>query len=220
MAKKLRNGLVEPKSIEDIDLIPYMQTTYSGYMVEIRERFESLDYIFQMPIRNSGRLSYQFIDVEFLALQIRMIMELMSYAAFTFEQSLTEPTKVKNRNKYQPKEVFKLMTENHSWYDSIDPETTIEQIKTGTVRKVETRFSSAQSIVDLYGKIGNLLHAQQRPRTDGAGRLDLDELLKIVRQLKATVTKHLICRSGKECWFVDITKPSGGLGVTMMNVQC
>ena len=84
---------------------------------------------------------------------------------------------------------------------------------------VKTRFSSTQSIVDLYGKIGNLLHGQQRPRTDGAGRLNHDELLKIVRQLRATVTKHLMWRGDKECWFVDITKPSEGLGVTLMNVE-
>ena len=216
MAKKLKEGLIEPSTVDREELNDYMQTTYSGYMTEINHRFQSLNHAKLMHSKNGGGIwGYKSVDAEFFAIQIRMIMELIGYSVSSFEQAFRkkEVTK-KQRNLYDPSEVLKNLRTSHSWPKTIHPEYKLPDISGEKIQLYSVKYSDPNVLFTDYGKLGNILHAQQRPRTTGQEKLQLDDLFDIAENLRTLIQKHIIQKNGVG-WCVDTTQQSENLHISM-----
>ena len=218
MAKKLREGLIEPHDLGEEDLRSYMQTTYCGYMTEIRERIISFRHAQQVHAFNGGGLfGRKNVDTEFFGIQVRMIMELLAYAVSTFEQaSLGKPVTQKKRNIYQPTEILKSIKTQNLWIKSIDPNCNIFEAPNTEieVRFITTRYTTPANLTTDYGKLGNILHAEQRPRIDQNKKVQMSDIFMMFDRLELSVTKHII-GSKTESWLIDTTQPGEDLGVSM-----
>jgi len=216
MAKELKDGLVEPSTVDRKKLNEYMQTTYSGYMTEINHRFRSFDHAKLMHSANGGGIwGYKNVDVEFFAIQIRMIMELIGYSVSSFEQAFREKEVTrKQRNLYDPSEVLKKLRTSYSWPKTIHPKHKLPNINGEKIQLYKVKYSDPNVLFTDYGRLGNILHAQQRPRTTGQERLQLHDLFDIADNLRGLIQKHIIQKNG-EGWCVDTTQQSEGLNISM-----
>ena len=200
MANQLRKGLIEPTDIPSKELPGYMGDTYRGYMVSVRERLSVFE------ANRNRRFGYAELDREFFALQLRMIFELTAFAVITFQQR-NEPIKKNNRKKNHALDVMKLVS-NYDWIQPIDPKYVFENGHSECIfPNIKSLFSEEENFRVVHGKLGALLHEQQRPRNDNSNKLTLDEIFNYEKQLKILLGQHLLISSEGEGWYVNINYP-------------
>jgi len=196
MAKKLRANLIDPHNIDPADLPHYMADTYRGYMVSIKQRMRL--------ITNIVNLDFGFVEFnrEVLALQIRMIFELMSFAVLAFHQQ-ESPIARSKRTKNDALDVIGLAGQ-YSWFESVCSSFEYPSIpQVVDIPFIKTQLSDPAEFKSLHGKLGALLHEQQRPRPTDHGRLSIDDLLSIRNEAYKTLSKHIIRDQYNQGWFID-----------------
>ena len=219
MGKKLRDGLTEPSKIPKDELPDYMADTYRGYVLSIKERIE----IFEL--NKDKRFGFRELDEEFYALQVRLIMELIAFMISTFHQSSTKPTAKKNRSENSPESILntiKAINGNFSWPNPVEPEFVFPKEKLNTkeeilIPNIKFPLCDYQIFKSTHGKLGAILHEQQRPRMVKR-TVTLDEIHKNLRQLKLLVFKHIITDENGNGWYIDATMSDQPRGIGIIKI--
>ena len=212
MAKVLRRGLVEPSTVSKRDLPDYMGDTYRGYMTAIKQRMA--------VVRDNEDIDFGFVEInkEFFALQLRMIFELVAFAVITFHQREI-PLAKSRRTINGALDALKLIP-NYSWIISIDHDFDIENAGASIdfpTRK--TDFTDKDFFKKVHGRLGDLLHEQQRPRPTNEHKYSIQKLLEFRDSLSSTLTKHMIIDSSGAGWYVNLNCPKQPNGVMIMKLR-
>lgn len=200
MAKKLRESLLEPSAIPKSELSDYMGDTYRGYMVAVRERLNVFE------ANRSRRFGYAELDKEFFALQLRMMFELVAFAVITFQQQ-NEPIAKSKRKINGALDAMKLV-QNYNWLNPVDPS---YKFNLGDSEycfpNIKSLLSEESNFRKIHGRLGDLLHEQQRPRFDNEHRLELEELFRFEHQLRILIGQHNLTDQIGNTWYVNINFP-------------
>ena len=131
------------------------------------------------------------LDREFFALQVRMLFELTAFAVITFQQR-EKPLAKSRRTQNHALEVLKLVTE-YNWIQPIDPNYEFEVGKAEYILpNIKTFFSNPESFKITHGKLGALLHEQQRPRKNNDGKLTLEEIFDYEKHFRLLLGQHML----------------------------
>jgi len=210
--KKLREGLTEPSEVPAKDLSHYMAATYRGYMVSLKQRMDFIQHFEKIE------LGYKELNREFLALQLRMVFELLAFAVITLSQRESSIGK-RNRSKNDALKVLKIC-KNHSWISSVDPKFKMQEYSGScTVPLIKTKFTDGSYFAQVHGRIGDLLHEQQRPRPTDDHRYSIKDLLQITNDLRVTLLKHFIVDENGTGWYVDLQDSSQPNNVLMLVIN-
>ncbi|MEQ8714509.1 MAG: hypothetical protein RIC80_15930 [Cyclobacteriaceae bacterium] len=201
MPKKLRPGLIEPSDIPKEHLNHYLGDTYRGYMTSLKQRIELTYRSFNVDLGASE------FNIEFIALQTRMMLELLAFALSTFHQNLTEPIGKSKRTVTDPLVILGKLKTDHPWFNSLA--TDIDLSKSGfaniqLVQRLKNPLDSIEYYKKTHGKLGKLLHEQQRPRPTNDGMLTLKDLRIILRHIFMLTRRHLITDEYGSGWMVDL----------------
>ena len=211
MTKKLRPGLVEPSDIPIADLPSYMGDTYRGYMLAVRERLQ----VFEK--NRVKRFGYAELDREFFALQLRMLFELTAFAVITFQQR-ERPIAKSRRTQNHALEVLKLVSE-YNWIQPVDPNYKFELENTEyVIPNIKTFFSDSENFKDTHGKLGALLHEQQRPRKNNKGKLTLEKIFYYEKQFRLLLGQHILTSSSGEGWYINMDYPGQPNGLLIVKI--
>lgn len=205
MARKLRDGLLEPHSIPPSDLPAYMTDTYRGYMVAVKDRLGAL------PNPQIRRYGFTELDVEFHALQARMTMELIAFAIITFQQQ-KQPIARGRRSETHALRVLRMI-DGDVWPVAVKSEFVLQPSSSQSIPHAACRLDSFDSFKETYGRLGDVLHERQRPRQENSGRIGLEDVLSILDHIRILSSKHYIVDQEGRGWFVDSYHPGMPGGV-------
>ncbi len=219
MGKRLRDGLKEPIEIPKEDLPDYMANTYRGYLLSIKQRIE----IFEL--NKNRKFGFRELDEEFFALQVRLVMELIAFMISTFHQSTSQPIAKKKRSENSPENILstiKALNGDFSWPNPVDPEFVFPKEKINTqeevsVPNIKLSLCDYQVFKSIHGKLGAILHEQQRPRVVKR-TITLEEIHKTLRQLKLLVFKHVITDKDGNGWYIDATMTDQPRGIGIIKI--
>ena len=131
---------------------------YTAVMEEIKRRTE---VAFALHTR-SINVMYWPTHVESMVLQVRMITELVALASLSANKSLFEENKKKFEKHWHPQKILKDVEKlNPNFYPLpiIEEPSQYAPVKKNLV-DMKTRFMTRDELIEVHGRCGNLLHAQ------------------------------------------------------------
>ena len=199
---KLIEGLIEPNSVPQTDLEHYLSTTYAGYLREAQERLWFCEYM-----NHSGLAKESHVILQTKSLQLRMCTELLSYALKSFDEAFNGIAGRHKRTMNDPEKIIKDLRDTTLWPQVVDPDAPNINFDDPSevclnLTKV-TGLKSSKDLIGLEGKLGNILHAKQRPRKDSTGQLAWNEIDDIARRLKLLFDRHVISLGEGHGWYFD-----------------
>ena len=202
MAKKLRQGLIDPHSILPEDIPAYVATTYGGYYEAIQNRLWGIEYF----LSRGNEFPYDFV-IESAALQLRLCVEDVAFSIGDFDQILNGLIGKSKRTQNDVSRVLGKREDRSVWPRPIDPSFDSHALSSAgefAVPQVSIdEFENQESLGKLEGRLGNFLHSERRPRSRIYEMDDFGFLQDTARRLKLFSDRHLIIDCLGNGWFLD-----------------
>ena len=131
---------------------------YIAVMEEIKRRTK---VVFALHARTIN-VVYRATHVESMVLQVRMITELVALASLAANKSLFEKNKKKFEKHWQPAKILKDVEKlNTNFYPRPIVEVPLKNSRAkNKLVDMQTGFMTRDELIEVHGKCGNLLHAQ------------------------------------------------------------
>ena len=131
---------------------------YIAVMEEIKLRMNVVRSLLEKKIS----VIYHATHVESMVLQVRMITELVALASLSANKSIFEKNRKKFENHWQPKKILKDVENlNPNFYPVPIVEVQLKHsIAVGEFVNLQDGFMTRDELIEVHGKCGNLLHAQ------------------------------------------------------------
>ena len=158
---------------------------YIAVMEEIKRRIEVVSALHDQRIR----VMYLAPHVESMVLQVRMITELVALASLAANKAIFEEHKKKFENHWHPKVILKdVESLNPNFYPKPIAQMPLSETRIEiALVETETGFMTRDELIQVHGRCGNLLHAQN-PFGKGA---DYDYYEKMVPKWMGQIAKLL-----------------------------
>ncbi|MEM6900700.1 MAG: hypothetical protein AAF583_13115 [Pseudomonadota bacterium] len=194
---RLRAGLVDPSDIDAEDVHDYLASTYFGYFRSAQQRLFFVDNFLRFPPPET----VEELSTDCIALQLRKCGELITFAVSAFNQFESGLLLKKQRKLYRPKDVA-AATSSSFWPKPILPVNAEGSKSFGEIkfRNIE-ELSNQTKLAGIIGRLGAVLHEQQRPRPKIT--IDLRQLRAWGKTIKAFCDLHLIVNDKGFGWLVD-----------------
>lgn len=200
--RKLKQGVIEPKTVPLRDLGKYFATTYAGYLAEVQNRLWQLEHSEVGKNIDSGGF-----QKEIWAIQLRICIELLCFAVVDFDQVRHGLIGSKQRSKIDLDAILKKRKDSVVWPVSVPStwDTDMAAVATGDAPlcTYELLKTPSDAIV-LKGHLDNIVHGQRRPRKEDAGHLSMDEIYNAFQEIKSFGERQLIRDAAGNGWFVDL----------------
>lgn len=163
---------------------------YVAVMEEIKHRTNVVSALSDQRIS----VMYKVTHVESMVLQVRMITELVALASLSANKLIFEKNRVKFKKKWHPKEILNdVESLNPNFYPVPIAEVPLKHsIVEGEFVNLQDGFMTCDELIEVHGKCGNLLHAQN-PYGKG---MDYDNYKKMVptwiNRIMTLLNFHLI----------------------------
>ena len=158
---------------------------YIAVMEEIKRRIEVVSTLHARKISVMHRDTH----VESMVLQVRMITELIALASLSANKSLFEQNKKKFEKHWRLTKILKdVESLNPNFYPKPIAQMPLNDTRTQIVLvETETGFMTRDELIQVHGKCGNLLHAQNPFGKD----VDYDYYEKMVPKWLEQIAKLL-----------------------------
>ncbi len=209
--RKLKQGLVEPKTVPEEDLNKYFASTYAGYLCEVQNR------LWQLKHSDVGRnIDSGEFQKEVWALQLRICVELLCFAVVDFDQVKHGLLGTNQKSKKDLDTILKKRKDVLVWPRAVRStwDTNIVEVTKGVAPFCEYQLlKSPSAAIGLKGQLDNIVHGQRRPRKENTGHLPMKEIYKAFSEIKTFGERQLIQDANGNGWFVDLRnefcKPTG-----------
>ena len=163
---------------------------YNSVMEEIKHRTDVVSALSDQRIS----VMYKAPHVESMVLQVRMITELVALASLSANKSIFEKNRIKFEKQWHPKEILRDVENlNPDFFPvPVVAAPLKHSIAVGKFVNLQDGFMTRDELIQVHGKCGNLLHAQN-PYGKG---VDYDNYKKMVptwiNRIVALLNSHII----------------------------
>ena len=138
-----------------------MEPDIKAYRAVVEEIKLRMEVVYALHAKRIS-VMYRATHVESMVLQVRMITELVALASLAANKSIFEENKKKFAKHWHPKEILKdVESLNPNFYPRPIVEVPLRNSRAkNELVDMETGFMTRDELIEVHGKCGNLLHAQ------------------------------------------------------------